>query len=151
MYGCKFLVVRKQSHIYEELGGKKMIGKSNLKKEQKQDENKVSVIMFNTNMGRSFFVRFYTDDIKEEFFKIIDSLKQRNRDLCLKEKDGTYQVIELGKTTYESNLSIWDILMHKYMSLSKQTRKDSQTGQKFYPIRFSHEYIEPCGRKLVNW
>ena len=107
--------------------------------------------MFNTNMGRSFFVRFYTDDIKEEFFKIIDSLKQRNRDLCLKEKDGTYQVIELGKTTYESNLSIWDILMHKYMSLSKQTRKDSQTGQKFYPIRFSHEYIEPCGRKLVNW
>ena len=117
---------------------------------KRHSDNKVDMMNFITKEGRVFFVRFYEEELEMEFLDIFEMLRRRNPkyELSLACIDGTYQVTERG-LPQKNEVSSWDLLMHKYYSLSKQIKKDSDTGEKYYPLRISDNHIQPCGRPIA--
>ena len=102
------------------------------------------------NNPKTFFVKFYVKEFEDEFLGIMDYYqgKPEGDVKFLKLKNGSYKVFtdNADDSRYSS---AWDILMHKYWSLSKQICKDSRTNEKFYAIRVSSSEIEDEGRMIV--
>ena len=114
------------------------------------DEGKARVVLnFNTDTGRAFYVRFYVDELEKDFFETSQALAKRDETLIVTQKDGTYCIKDSGRMEPGCTWSAWDMLMHKCWALSNEIRKDSNTGEKYYPIRLSDSFIEPCARKLA--
>ena len=108
-------------------------------------ENRVE-FSFDNNEERAFFVKFYENDLFKEFLEIKKyySKFRKQEGIVITEKNGTYKVAakSVKRNGFPSEeLDAWDILMHKYMSLSREIRKEN--GVKFHPIRFSDSFISP--------
>jgi hypothetical protein len=116
---------------------------------EKEDGKARVVLNFNTDTGRAFYVRFYVDELEQDFVEVFNALSSRDITLKVTHKNGTYCVTDKGRMSAEHSFAAWDILMHKCWSLSNEVRKDNETGEKFYPIRLSDQFIEPCARKLA--
>ena len=110
-----------------------------------------SMMYFETNGGRTFFVRFYDEEMEEEFLEI-----KMNYDRL--RKTGV-EIDKVGKNTYRvyaegafvpSDIGAWEILLHKYWAMSNQIAKDKSDGTKYYVIRFSNQQIgEDEPRKIA--
>lgn len=104
---------------------------------------------FISENGRTFFIRFYDQIAEEEFVEAAEMLAKRDACLVISKKDGTYVVREFDREVERTQMTAWDILMHKAWSLSNEIRKDQETGQKYYIVRFSDQFIKPCARLAV--
>ena len=94
---------------------------------------------------RTFYVRFYVDEVENEYLDIFQNMSRQDTGLYVTIKDGTYQITD---SAYGSTW--WDILFRKSLALSKQIRKD-KSNAKFHPIRMSDSHIEPCERLLAAY
>ena len=116
---------------------------------QKDTEASVGLNL-DTENGRTFYVRFYDEDTESDFVRVAEALCKRDSLLEVTESKGTYIVSEAIDWKDDKNdMSSWDVLMHKCFVLSNEIRKDPVSGQKFYLVRFSKDFIYPCGMKMV--
>ena len=85
---------------------------------QRTPDTKVAIdVSFNNKEGgRTFYVRFFEKSLEEEFIQCVESLSIRDLDLSMGVKNGTYFVTESHKVS--ESYTAWDMLMHKYWSLS---------------------------------
>ena len=133
---------------YEKTEEKEMIVK-NFSKTVGEKANVMNII---TDEGRAFYVRFYVEELEIEFLDIVEMYRRMNlkREITLSCINGTYMVTE--KMVEGDGVTVptpWDILMHKYFMISKEIRKDTYTGEKYHPIRFSKEYINPSLKRMT--
>lgn len=103
-----------------------------------------NLINFEAEGNSTFFVRFFVDELEEDFLEMVNMFNKEKVQLVVtKEADNLYKVVSpVNYDTDEKEFRVWDIVMHKYSSLSHSVRIDEGTGTKFYPIRFSSSYIK---------
>ena len=120
-----------------------------LKVREKEGGKARVTLNFNTETGRAFYVRFYVAELEKDFVETVKNLQKRDSTLEMTVKNGTYCVKDKGHMSFSCAFAAWDILMHKCWSQANEIRRDSDTGERFYPIRISDQHIEPCARKLA--
>lgn len=111
----------------------------------KFDEEKVRSIDDHGIM-KVFYLRFYDQELENEFLYIMKAFEETPKALDYTETNGMYKVFSLVEST---GFTKWDLLMHKYCAMANDVKKDDNTGEKFYPIRFSVSPIEVCERRFV--
>lgn len=85
-----------------------------------------------------FYVRFHplSEELKEDFIEMVQLFNKGNeKKLDVEEKNGTYSVRPVR------SLSAWEIVMHKYMSYSKQRNKFENGTGEYAPVWFGHQYM----------
>ncbi len=113
------------------------------------NENTQAMMCFDQHHGKNFYVRFYSEDLEMEMASIMDFYGKRpEMGVFISEKNGTYRVYAEG-TYSRKNTGPWEILMHKYWSLSNQIAVDEEKEEKYYLIRFSDSFIDNEPRRLA--
>lgn len=97
--------------------------------------------------SRVFYVRPFSQEIKDDLDRLIVDAKKVAKDVSITEQEGTYAI----KT--DSNMpfleGFWGILFRRFVSESKRVCVDPITEEKYYVLLFSSEFIKPCARKLA--
>ena len=108
------------------------------------------ISVYQENELAVFYVRPYTQELKDDLNRLMKDASKVSKTTEITEKDGTYRVSSREKLAgLDFVQSFWGILFRRYMAESKYVCLDPITEEKYYGVIFSHQYIEPCGRKLA--
>ena len=113
--------------------------------------NKAQMIsMYQENGLAVFYVRPFSEELKADLDRLMVDTYKVSQTTDITEKNGTYRVASretlAGINFYES---FWGILFRRFRAESNHVCLDPITEEKYYGVIFSHEYIEPCGRRLA--
>lgn len=90
---------------------------------------------------RAFFLKCYVEELERELNDIKEAF-DRNKSAHVsieRLNGGVYMISAKEQEAAINDFDAWDILMHKYMSLSHQVVKEGNV--KYYCVRFSDEKI----------
>lgn len=108
------------------------------------------ISVYQENERAVFYVRPYTQELKDDLDRLMKDTPKVSKATDITEKNGTYRVSSREKLAgLDFYQSFWGILFRRFMSESKHVCLDPITEEKYYGVIFSHEYIEPCGRKFA--
>lgn len=99
--------------------------------------------------GRCFYLRFYDEELRKELDEIAKNFARLVPTLKITEENGTYCVKDSSPAHDIGQWSAFDLLSHKYMALANDIHVDEANGERYYPVRMSDSYIEPCDRRLA--
>ena len=110
------------------------------------------IALYQENDLAVFYVRPYTQELKDDLDRLMKDTPRVSKTTEITVRNGTYRVSSREKLAgLDFYQSFWGILFRRFMSESKHVCLDPITEEKYYGVIFSHQYIEPCGRKLAVW
>lgn len=112
---------------------------------------KASMIsMYQENGIAVFYVRPFSEELKADLDRLMVDTYRVSQTTDITEKNGTYRISSKetlsGLDFYES---FWGILFRRFSAEAKHVCLDPVTEEKYYSVIFSHQYIEPCKRRLA--
>lgn len=108
------------------------------------------ISMYQENGMAVFYVRPFSEELKAELDRLMKDTPRVSASTDITEKNGTYRVASKESAFgIDFNFSMWGILFRRFSAEAKHVCLDPITEEKYYEAIFSHEYIEPCGRRLV--
>ena len=96
---------------------------------------------------RKFYVRPFSQEIKEDLDRLIVDVRKVSDDVFITEKNGTYTIKTTSNQFFMDGM--WGILFRRFISESNRVCVDPITEEKYYVLIFSSKFIEPCARKLA--
>lgn len=112
---------------------------------------KASMIsMYQENGVAVFYVRPFSEELKADLERLMTDTYRVFQTTDISEKNGTYRIASKeslsGLDFFES---FWGILFRRFSAEAKHVCLDPITEEKYYGVIFSHQYIEPCARRLA--
>lgn len=106
--------------------------------------------MYQENERAVFYVRPFSAEIKADLDRLMKDTCKVSTTTHITERNGTYRVASEEKLEgIDFFQSFWGILFRRFLAESKYVCMDPLTEEKYYGIILSHEYIEPCERRLA--
>ena len=115
------------------------------------NKNMNAMIMYQENDYPVFYVRPFSEETKNDLDRLIEDVRRVSPHTIITEKNGTYRVssrISMDDLDFMS--SMWGILLRRFLAESKTVCMDPVTEEKYYKLIISHEFIEPCARRLAS-
>lgn len=117
------------------------------KEEKNMGNYNVELFFDKENKSRVFYVRPFSQEIKEDLDRLVVDAQKVAEDVFITEKEGTYAIRTTSDKPFMEGL--WGILFRRFVSESKRVCVDPITEEKYYVLLFSSEFIKPCARKLA--
>lgn len=112
--------------------------------------NASMISLYQENGLAVFYVRPFSEELKADLDRLMKDVPRVSKTTEITERNGTYRVSSketlAGLDFFEST---WGILFRRFSSESRHVCMDPITEEKYYSVIFSHQYIEPCARKLA--
>lgn len=110
-----------------------------------------AMIMYQENAYPVFYVRPFSEDVKKDLDRLVDDVRSVSSNTIVSESNGTYRI---SSFTSMENLdfmnSLWGMLLRRFLAESKTVCMDPVTEEKYYKLIISHQFIEPCARKIAS-
>ena len=112
--------------------------------------NATVISMYQENGLAVFYVRPFSEELKEDLERLMTDVGRVSKTTHITNKNGTYRIASNEKLAgMDFVQSMWGILFRRFKSESNRVCLDPITEEKYYSVIFSHQYIEPCGRRIA--
>lgn len=106
--------------------------------------------LYQENGYAVFYVRPFSEELKNELDRLMEDTYRVSKTTDITEKNGTYRVSSKESLAgIDFVQSFWGILFRRFKAESNYVCLDPISSERYYGAIFSHEYIEPCGRRIA--
>ena len=105
---------------------------------------------FQENGRAVFYVRPFSEELKSELERLIKDAPKVSKTVNITEKNGTYRVASMETLSgIDFHESFWGMLFRRFKAEANYVCLDPVNSERYYIAIFSHQYIEPCGRRIA--
>ena len=112
---------------------------------------KASVFSLYQENGKAvFYVRPFSKELKDELERLTKDAPKVSKTVDVTEKNGTYRISSMETLSGIDFIeSFWGILFRRFKTEANYVCLDPVNSERYYIAIFSHQYIEPCERRLA--